>query len=192
MRLFLTATLIFLFLINSYSQEKREHFRGGMLLHAGYISNDAGQTEIKGLCTGIGGKMVFPVGNNFRIGAEGYVSNYNYKESTGFYKLGWGGLLAEYQLSHKRLIPVLGVSFGGGKIRDLYPILGNYTDNVPDVAIYKNYHAMIIAPQFSVEYSLTSHMNLVAKVDYLLFPGNDYPTFLAKGPRLFVGFLFSR
>jgi hypothetical protein len=192
MRIVLVSTLILLFVVNGYSQERKEHFRGGMLLHAGYLSNSAGQAEIDGLCTGIGGKMVFPVWKGIRIGAEGYVSNYNYKESTGFHKMGWGGVLAEYQFSNKKLTPVIGVSFGGGKIRDLYPVSGSYVDNDPDVGIYKVYPSLIIAPQFSVEYSVSSHMNLVAKADYLLFPGNDYPDFVAKGPRLFVGFLFSR
>jgi hypothetical protein len=192
MKILLTITFIFLFLASGFAQEKKEHFRGGMLLHAGYLSNDAGQTKINGLCTGIGGKMVFPVWKGVRIGAEGYVSNYTYNESNGFFKLGWGGLLVEYQLLNKRLTPVAGVSFGGGKISDLFPVSGNYTDNEPDAAIFKVYSSFIIDPQISVEYSLTTHMNLVVKIDYLFYPGIDYPLFVAIGPRFSIGFLFSR
>jgi len=192
MRILLTTTIVFLFIQTAFSQEKMEHFRGGMLLHAGYLSNNAYPTKINGLCTGIGGKMVFPVWRGVRIGGEGYVSNYTYKESNGFYKLGWGGLLIEYQFSKKRVSPVLGVTFGGGKVSDLFPVSGNYADNEPDVAIFKVYSSFIIAPQVSVEYSLNSHMNLVAKVDYLFYPGIDYPSFVASGPRLSIGFLFSR
>jgi len=192
MRLFLTSTFIFLFTIAGFSQQTKEHFRGGMLLHAGYIENNSDATKIKGNCTGIGGKIVFPVAGELRLGTEGYVSNFNYKNNDGFYKLGWGGLLIEYKLSNKRLMPVAGVTIGGGKVRDLFPVSGDFQNNFPDVAIYKVYSTMIIAPQLSLEYSLTSHVNLVGKVDYLFYPGIDYPNYISKGPRVYVGFLFSR
>jgi len=177
---------------SSFAQERGEHFRGGMMLHAGLIGNQLENPEIKGVCTGIGGKIVFPVMKHLRIGTEGYVSNYKYSQSEGFYKLGWGGLLAEYQFLNKRLTPVAGVTIGGGKIRDLYPLTGNFTDNSADAAIYKVYSTIIIAPQVSLEYKLTSHINLACKVDYLLYPEIDYADYIARGPRLYVGILFSR
>lgn len=192
MRYLLAIFSIMLLLSSGFAQEKREHFRGGMMLHSGFISNKLENPEIKGVCTGIGGKIVFPFMKHFRIGTEGYVSTYNYPKSEGFYKLGWGGLLAEYQLSDNRLTPVFGVTIGGGRIRDLYPLAGNFSDNDADVAIYKVYSTMIIAPQVSLEYKVTTHINLACKVDYLLFPGIDYPDYIARGPRLYVGVLFSR
>lgn len=184
--------ILTLITISSCFAQQKEHFRGGMLLHTGYLSNNNKVTPIDGLCQGIGGKMVFPLYSGIRIGAEGYVSNYSYKQSTGFFKLGWGGMLLEYQFSQKRLRPVAGLSIGGGKIRDLYPLLGNYDDNDPDVAIYKIYSSMILAPQISIEYSITQHINLVGKIDYLLYPGCEYADFIPSGTRFYVGFLFSR
>jgi hypothetical protein len=176
----------------SHAQTKREHFRGGMFPHIGYLYNQLGDTKIEGFCSGIGGKLVFPVTDHIRIGTEGYVTSYNYKNNEGFYKLGWGGLLVEYQFEQKKLMPVVGVTFGGGGIKDLYPVLGDYTDNFPDAAIYKKYSSLVIAPQISLEYRLTSHINLATKVDYLFYPGLDYPEFVARGPRLYLGVLFSR
>ena len=192
MRYFLFFTLFFLIFKNGFAQENKEHFRGGMMLHTGYISNSSGPTKIDGLCSGIGGKIVFPVTKHFRIGCEGYVSNYTYPDNDGFYKLGWGGALVEYQLPYKRFIPVIGITVGGGRVRDSFPLSGNYTDNEPDNIIYKDYSKMIIAPQISLEYSLTSHINIAAKIDYLLYPGIDYLTYIPKGPRFYAGFLFSR
>jgi hypothetical protein len=192
MRFFFISLFMVCFLFSGFTQVKREHFRGGMLLHAGYLSNNAGQTEINGMCTGIGGKIVFPIGKFLRVGTEGYVSNYSYKESNGFYKLGWGGLLTECQLSEKRFRPVIGVTVGGGRIRDLYPLSGDFTDNEADAAIYKDYSALIITPHISVEYGLTANLNIVAKIDYILYPGINYPTFIAHGPRMYIGILFSR
>jgi hypothetical protein len=192
MRFIITLILISLLLANGFAQGKREHFKGGMMLHAGYLNNQLNNPEIKGLCTGIGGKIVFPLMKHLRLGTEGYVSSYNYSNSEGFYKLGWGGLLGEYQFWNKRFSPVIGITVGGGKIRDLYPLTGNYHDNEPDGAIYKDYSTLIIAPYVSVEYGLTDHLNVVAKVDYLFYPGIDFQDYIARGPRLYIGILFSR
>lgn len=187
----LTFLLIFVFVF-SYAQEKRELFRGGMFLHAGYISNQSDFPTVNGITTGIGGKITFRLGKHFRAGTEGYVTTYAYENNEGQYKLGWGGLLAEYQFSDRRLAPVLGLTVGGGKIRDLYMIGGNFYDNLTDEAIYKTYGAFIVNPHFSLEYRLTNNINFVGKIDYMLFPGSEYPDYIAKGPRLYLGILFMR
>lgn len=191
-----TAIIFFTVILFCFSkakaEEPREHFRGGMFPHAGFLYNDDSDTKIQGFCVGIGGKIVFPVSNHFRVGTEGYVTSYNYKNNEGFYKLGWGGLLFEYVPKISRLMPVLGVAVGGGGIKDLYPVSGNYKDNEYDVAIYKKYSTMVIAPQVSLEYKLTSHINLATKIDYLLYPGNEFTKYIAHGPRVYFGVLFSR
>jgi len=192
MRLVLLSIFISLLTISGFAQKQREHFRGGMFPHIGFLYNQTDNTKIEGFCSGIGGKLVFPVTDNIRVGTEGYVTSYNYKNNDGFYKLGWGGLLIEYQFGKRKLLPVVGVTFGGGGINDLYPVSGSYVDNEPDAAIFKKYSTFIIAPQISFEYSLTAHINLATKIDYLLYPGNDYPTFIARGPRFYLGILFSR
>ncbi|HNW50345.1 MAG TPA: hypothetical protein PKH79_04630 [Prolixibacteraceae bacterium] len=183
---------LFLFVSTGFAGNEREHFRGGMMFHTGYLTNQLQGNEIKGICSGIGGKIVFPVMKHLRFGAEGYVSNHHYPESEGFYKLGWGGVLGEYQFRNKRFTPVAGVTVGGGKVRDLYPLAGNYSDNQVDEVIFKVYSTMIVAPHVSVEYKLTDHINLVSKVDYLFYPGIDYPDDVASGPRIYFGILFSR
>jgi hypothetical protein len=90
------------------------------------------------------------------------------------------------------LTPVFGVTVGGGKIRDLYPVAGNYTDNTFDVTLFKVYSSLIVAPHVSLEYKLTAHINLVAKADYLFYPGIAHPSYIATGPRVYFGVLFSR
>jgi hypothetical protein len=185
--------IIFLIIwLGGNAQGKRELFRGGMFLHAGYITNKLDYPAVNGITTGIGGKISFRLGKHFRAGTEGYATSYGYENNEGQYKLGWGGLLAEYQFSDQRLAPVIGITLGGGVIHDLYVANGNFTDNLPDEAIYKVYSAFIANPHFSLEYRLTHNINLVGKIDCLLFPGVSYPDYVANGPRLYVGILFMR
>lgn len=185
-------SILMLLVTVASAQRKREIFRGGMLLHTGFVQNNLDHPSISGMVTGIGGKMVFRFGDHLRVGNEGYVSSFNYKENDGRYQLGWGGLLTEYQFTDNKITPVVGLTIGGGKVHDLYMDAGNFTDNEYDKGIYKVYSVFVLAPQLSVEYMVSSHIKLLMKVDYLLFPGLDYPDYIAKGPRFYFGVLFGR
>lgn len=191
MKLLLFSLFLF-FSIFSFGQENRELFRGGMFLHTGFVQNQLEYPAVKGLVTGIGGKITFRTGKHLRIGTEGYVSNYGYGDNEGQYKLGWGGLLAEYQFNEKQLVPVFGITLGGGKIHDLFMLYGQFIDNNPDEALYKVYTSFIVTPHFSFEYRLTDSINLVAKADYVFYPGIDFPNFIARGLRIYFGVLFMR
>lgn len=191
MRILLILSLLFLTLV-SVAQNHRELFRGGMFLHTGYVQNQLDFPEVNGLVSGIGGKITFRTGEHLRLGTEGYVSNFGYGENEGQYKLGWGGLLAEYQFNENRIAPVVGLTFGGGKVHDLYLLSGNYHDNGADAAIYKVYSSFIVTPHFSLEMRMSDHINLVTKVDYLIYPGTEFSTELANGPRFYFGVLFMR
>lgn len=191
MRLILLSILI-ISVYSTSAQTHRELFRGGMFLHTGYVKNHLDYPNINGMVSGIGGKITFRLGNHFRAGTEGYVSNYGYGQNEGQYKLGWGGLLAEYQFSNKRFTPVAGVTFGGGKVHDLYMLGGNFSDNEPDEAIYKIYSSAIVNPHLSVEYSISDHINLVGKIDNIFYLSNQNNKNLAKGTRIYFGILFMR
>lgn len=184
--------LLSLFCLLNFTIQARELFRGGMFLHTGYVKNQLVFPSVDGLVSGIGGKITFRTGNHWRIGTEGYVSNFGYKENEGQYKLGWGGLLAEYQVNNKRLVPVFGITAGAGKIHDLYVLSGNFENNDEDRAIYKVYSSFMITPHVSLELRMTDSINLVLKTDYLLYPGIKFPDFVANGPRLYFGVLFMR
>ena len=191
MRIFVTVCLVLLTFV-SIAQPSRELFRGGMFLHTGYVQNQLDFPEVKGLVNGIGGKITFRTGDHIRFGTEGYVSNFGYGENEGQYKLGWGGLLGEYQFNDNRIAPVFGVTFGGGKVHDLYVLDGNLTDNSADEAIYKVYSSFIVTPHFSLEMRMSDHINLVGKVDYLFYPGINHSDYISKGPRFYFGVLFMR
>lgn len=175
-----------------YSQENKDLFRGGMILHTGYLQNNVSQNPINGPITGIGGKLSFHTGKHMRLGTEGHVSSYNYSDGMGFYKFGWGGILVEYQFSQGNLRPVLGLTLGGGIAHDLYVVSGDFTDHKVDLSIYKTYSTLVLSPNFSMEYSFTDHISLVGKVDYNFYPGNIYPDYIGNGLRLYIGVLFSR
>lgn len=191
MRKILFVILFFSVLVAN-AQRERELFRGGMFLHAGYVQNQLDFPEVKGLVDGIGGKITFRTGKHIRVGTEGYVSTFGYGENEGQYKLGWGGLLAEYQLNDRKIAPVFGLTAGGGKVHDLYMISGNYQDNNLDEAIYKVYSSFILTPHFSLEMRMSDHINLVGKIDYLFYPGINHANYIAKGVRCYFGVLFMR
>ncbi len=162
------------------------------MLHTGYQVNKATGNPVNGLVTGIGGKLVFRLGDHFRLGTEGYVSSHNYPSNEGQYRLGWGGLLAEYQFTDTRLIPVAGLAFGGGSVHDLFLLGGNFTDQEADPALYRVFSTFLLVPELSLEYRLTDHINLALKFDYIIYPGSAYSDFLASGPRMYIGVLFAR
>ena len=191
MRLFFLLLLLLIGVASS-AQTNHELFRGGMFLHTGYVQNQLDFPKVKGLVSGIGGKITFRTGKHLRFGTEGYVSNFGYGENEGQYKLGWGGLLAEYQFNDNKIAPVFGVTFGGGKVHDLYMLDGNFTDNSTDKTIYKVYSSFIVTPHFSLEMRMSDHINLVGKVDYVFYPGIDFSAYVASGPRIYLGILFMR
>ena len=189
-RLLLPIFILITFI--SSAQTHRELFRGGMFLHTGYIQNKLDYLSVDGIVSGIGGKITFRAGEHLRLGTEGYVSNFVYGDNEGQYKLGWGGLLAEYQFNDKRIAPVFGLTFGGGKVHDLYMLSGDFSDNTSDDAIYKVYASLIVTPHFSLEIRMSDHINLVTKVDYVFYPGIEQTAYIAKGPRIYFGVLFMR
>lgn len=182
----------FLIVVCTAKAQPTELFRGGMFLHTGYVQNQLDFPKVEGLVTGIGGKITFRTGKHMRLGTEGYVSNFGYGDNEGQYKLGWGGLLAEYQFNEKRVAPVLGLTFGGGKVHDLYMLEGTFQDNEMDEAIYKVYASFILTPHFSLEMRMSDHINLVAKTDYVFYPSINNSTYIARGPRFYFGVLFMR
>jgi hypothetical protein len=129
-------------------------FRGGMMLHLGYLHNARTVQTIGGTCNGIGGQLSFTLGNNFRLGTEGYASNLGYKEQDGYFKLGWGGLLLAYQFGNRKIHPVIGITLGGGKVKDMYFIQGSVTDEAIDEVIFRKYGVMLASPAVSIEYAL--------------------------------------
>jgi len=144
------------------------------------------------MCSGIGGQMVFHLSDHFRLGSEGYASKYGYPGNPGFYKLGWGGLLTGYQARYKQFKPMLSLTVGGGKIHDLYHILGEVSDNLQDVSIYRVYSTMLLVPAISLHYALKGKINLAFKVDYTLPLFLDNRDNFAFGPRFYLGVMFSK
>jgi hypothetical protein len=64
MRIILTSIFIFILFLAGFSKERPELFKGGMFLHAGYLTNKLDLPGIDGLCTGIGGKLTFRTGKH--------------------------------------------------------------------------------------------------------------------------------
>ena len=185
-----------LLLINLHAQDtiyRNVKFRGGMMIHTGYLSNTRADQSISRFGYGIGGQLSYTIGDHFRLGTQGHASNLRYKGQEGSYKLGWGGLLLGYELRSRRLHPVVGVTIGGGHIRDVYFLETAEPD--PDgtrTIVYRSYSSMLIAPSLSAEYTLKSNMTLLLKIDYILAVFSEHTEDFASGPRVYLGILFNR
>ena len=191
--LLLTALVLLINIAHSQETEvKKKRFIGGMVVHSGYLENSRSQDNISGVCYGIGGQMAFRFGKHFRLGTEGYASNFSYKNNEGQYKLGWGGLLVGYQLGNKKWKPVLSLTLGGGKVKDMYFVSGNVSDDYTDNVRYRVYSDMLVSPSVGIEYALKSNLSLVMKADYIIPVFSDNYTNYAYGPRIYVGILFNK
>ncbi len=189
----LSLSFLCLFLLRASAQEKENmKYSGGMFLHSGYIENSRQNQKISGFCYGIGGQISFHLSSHFRIGTEGYASNYHYSSGNGYYKLGWGGILFGYEVGDFKWQPVANVTIGGGKVSDLYILNGNIDDAASDEVVYRIYSDMLIAPAVQLEYPLSSLTKLTMKVDYIIPLFSDHYIDYAYGPRLYLGVLFSR
>ncbi len=167
-------------------------FTGGMLLHSGYIKNNNSSYQVDGLCFGLGGKLAFHIGNHLRLGSEGFSSNVNYQNNDGYHKLGYGGLLIEYQFLPKKITPVFGFAVGAGTIKDLYVLQGNIDDNKSDEVIYKVYAVLLATPSISLEYALSEKIKIALRLDYMINLNNEYQNDFASGPRIHLGVLFGK
>ncbi len=194
MKEYLSIILILLTFLQSTAQQKEPGttFRGGMMLHTGYLWNTRSTETINGICSGIGGQLSYTMKNNLRFGTEGYASSIPYREQDGYYKLGWGGLLAGYQVSNKKIHPVLGITVGGGVIKDLYFVEHTTTDRETDRVVYRHYGVMLGAPSLSIEYSAKQKLTFILKLDYLFPIYSSHNEDFAFGPRVYLGILFNR
>ena len=196
MKHLLLLSLIILSQLTTQAQNSSElpiKFRGGMMLHTSYLGNTRTEHPLSGIGYGIGGQLSYAIGDHFRLGTQGHASNLRYKGQEGTYKLGWGGLLIGYQITYGRLHPVVGLTLGGGHIKDMYFLETTNLD--PDgtrTIIYRNYSSMLISPSLSAEYTLKSNMTLLLKIDYIFPVFSEHKEDFASGPRLYLGILFNR
>lgn len=189
-----------------FGESPSEYFRyqgfsGGMMLHTGWVSGGsltlqtpAGvalpQQRVQGMPYGIGGAIRFHFGNNFRIGTEGYVSHLNYGGTGSRMDVSWGGLLADWRWQVGRFSPYLGMTFGGGGVRNLTLVDARRDDMVLEEGVsYRTYSFMAVAPFVGVEFEMTRRMRLVLKADCLLNVSSPQPDF-PVGPRIYFGFIF--
>lgn len=174
-------------------------FIGGMMLHSGYVKSGefqvvshSGETHdisTSGAPFGIGGSIRFLFGKHLRVGAEGYVSNYNYGQYSSHAKIGWGGFLADCSWDLKGCRLFVGGTMGGGSQTNtivLSPTGGDYKTD--DIA-YRKYGFAVFTPFAGIEIGVTEKIDIVFKADWLLNLSNRQDDFLS-GPRIYLGIMF--
>lgn len=186
-------------------QFKFRGYAGGMLLHTGYaVSNEfpvmqegslLRNEQIKGMPIGLGGLIKFGFGTErdmLRIGGEGYSSNLYYGQSGTYFHVGWGGILIDYiHISKGRVYPFVGVTAGGGGVKNIVTGGGSLDDFEAEPSVIRKYGIFAVAPFAGIEISVSKRFRVVVKADYLMNAGKPSPDF-AQGPRIYAGFLFCK
>ena len=169
-------------------QEKGLHYIGGMYYGVGLHSFSTPLTSQDVIANNIGGRLAFSIGNHVRIGIMGGNTFKHYDERSSFYKIGHGGMTAEYFLIINRLTAGAGIYIGGAKYRNLYVTGQNGTDISGD---YRNISFMFLTPFVTLSYRLTSKLSLSVMAESF----NDAlfsQTIGSKGINVKAGVLFSR
>ena len=203
-------------------------FSGGMLLHGGYMFSDSpdklfsntglGDKNYRknlprdGFAVGLGGLLRVHFINHIHLGAEGHVSTMPLMRTGSNIRTGWGGAFADFYANWGKTRPLIGLSVGGGTMKRLYvpnqePVESGATpeDKTTYNSSYVKTPFFYMDPYVGLEISLTNHIALMIRIDYML-PfgrtssgltnlGNDvkWSNFMTpSGPRLYVGVMFGQ
>ena len=203
-------------------------FSGGMLLHGGYMFTDSpdklfsntglGSGDYRknlprdGFAVGLGGLLRVHFINHIHLGAEGHVCTMPLMRTGSNVRTGWGGAFADFYANWGKTRPMIGLSVGGGAMKRLYvpeqePVESGATpeDKTTYNSSYVKTPFFYMDPYVGLEISLTNHIALMIRIDYML-PfgrtssgltnlGNDvkWSNFMTpSGPRLYVGVMFGQ
>lgn len=192
-------------------------FTGGMMLHAGYafaqspdelfhngsLQNIEGLSS-KGVMLGLGGALRLHLINHIHLGAEGGVSTMPLMKSSSV-RTGWGGALCGFYATVGKVQLGAGGVIGGGANKRLFvpddiTVQDSETQTIYNASFTKT-PFFLLDPYVCMEIGISSHTNLIIKLDYMLpFGKGDsgidtttvrWSNFLSpSGPRLYVGVLF--
>lgn len=205
-------------------------FSGGMMLHGGYLfasdptkvfsNNGLGSIDyVKGLpkdgvCYGFGGSLRAHLLSFIHVGAEGFVSTMPLMKTGSNVRTGWGGAFCDVYGNWKKVRPMVGLTIGGGAMKRLYvpendpTTVPTATDTITTTVYNSSYVQtpfFFLDPYVGVEITLTRHMALLIRIDYML-PFNINSQGLSEagkivkwdnfvtpsGPRLYVGVMFGK
>ncbi len=196
-------------------------FSGGMLLHIGYLFSKSpdqlfsntglGSADYvknlpkDGVCLGLGGCLRTHLINHIHLGAEGFVSTMPLMRSGSNIRTGWGGVLCDFYTNWGKCRPMIGLTVGGGTMKRLYvPEGAKAYEDVGETnynASYVKTPFFLLDPYIGVEVSLSSHIAVMIRLDYMLPFGKTNSGLTAEtvkwsnymtpsGPRLYAGFMF--
>ena len=188
-----------------FSQSPDELFRNGSLK-----DNFSGLKDLPsdGATIGISGMLRLHLINHIHLGAEGGVSTMPLMRSGSQMRTGWGAALCDIYWKLGKVVPMIGLTIGGGETKRLYvPSGAEQVKNNEEVvynASYTKTPFFLLDPYFGVEFLLTSRIALTLKLDYMLPFGSagngiklnetvQWSNFVRpSGPRLHVGIAFGK
>ncbi|MFI3287586.1 MAG: hypothetical protein R3Y61_03825 [Rikenellaceae bacterium] len=172
---------------------------GGVMVHGGYgfggVLTPTGSSvgiPVEGFAAGIGGRLLVNLGDNFRVGTEGYVSTITYGEHRKA-DIGWGGLAVDYGWQVDKFRPYFGVTIGGGAYENMTTIDEPLNDNSAQEVVWHSYGVFLVVPYVALEYSVTQKIRLCFRLDWITSPTASSGSFtdFSSGPRLHLGFMFA-
>ena len=221
--------------VDTHAKEKKSSskvftgFSGGMLLHGGYLFADdptkvfsnTGLGSIdyvkglpkSGLCYGLGGLLRVHFLDHIHLGGEGYVSTLPLMSTGSNIRSGWGGAFCDFYTNWGKTRPMIGLSVGGGAMKRLYvpdqdPVEDTGStpeENTTYNSSYVKTPFFYMDPYIGMEISLTDHIALMLRIDYMLPFGRTsssltklgedvkWSNFMTpSGPRLYIGVMFGR
>lgn len=173
-----------------------------------------------GFCYGLGGALRAHLINHIHLGAEGFVSTMPLMHTGSNVRTAWGGILCDFYANWGKVRPMIGITIGGGNMKRLYvpvdslvvvprgtAVTPTGTDTTSTIynSSYVKTPFFCLDPYIGMEISLSNHMALLIRIDYML-PFNLKNTGLSEagqavkwdnfltpsGPRLYIGVMFGR
>lgn len=195
-RIIILTIISLIFIATSLSaQEKKKFIKGydgGMMVHAGYVSNQVTPLSFssEGPTFGIGGLLKLRFSDHFRNGFEGYISTMGQLDNGSYSKIFWTGSTFDFFWEKGKWMPYVGLTTGGGTATHFLMFEGDKTDWNPEpVSYFHKKPFFAVDPYLGCDYCVSDAMHLTVRLDYLFALGKE--AYVPSGPRLYFGFIFS-
>lgn len=177
------------FMLTSQATAKANDLQLGMFVQSGFIKLPATQTEISGYPLGFGGMMHMKLNPWLRLGVLGAQMTLDYPVTGAsdtvyhgsHFNLKYGGVTAEFYASYRKVEIGLGAFIGGAKAVNLH-----INEIVVPVASYQETNTLVYAPIATIQYSVSSGMDLFLMLDFTMGSSILSDTYLG-GPKVHIG-----
>lgn len=183
-------SILFLLLIScfggfSQSADEKLHFVGGMFYGSGYYKLENSHNKISEFSGCLGGRLSLFVTPKFLIGGMGNSVVVNYNPSSN-YRIGSGGVVAEYLLTSGPAFLSMGVYSGGGRLKNMH---ATTTQGNLYLVDFQETPFLFVAPIVTFSYRLSTKIGLTIIADV---PFSNKPNWIKSAVNVRGGLVFFR